>query len=69
MSMLKKYRLLAGLTQEEMAKKMGISKNGYRNYERGIRVMPPEVLYKFLKIRGEKEDLKLAGVLKEIYGF
>ena len=65
MSQLKKYRLINNYTQKEMALKLNISVPAYWNYESGKRIMPANVLIKFLELRGEKEDLKLAKILKE----
>ena len=67
MSMLKKFRLLNEYTQFELAKKLGISRNAYVNYEKGIRTMPLNITYRFLKLRGEVGDIKLCEVLEEIY--
>lgn len=67
MSMLKKFRLLNEYTQFELAKKLGISINAYANYEKGIRTMPLNITYRFLKLRGEVNDIKLCEVLEEIY--
>lgn len=67
MSMLKKYRLLNGYTQLQLANKLGISRNAYVNYEKGIRIMPLNITYRFLRLRGESDDIKLCNVLEEIY--
>ena len=67
MSMLKKFRLLNEYTQFELAKKLGISINAYANYEKGIRTMPLNITYRFLRLRGESDDIKLCEVLEEIY--
>lgn len=64
--MIKKLRLDLGLKQEEMAKKLNISTNAYRNYESGKRTLPYNVLIKFLKLRGYEEDLRLVKVLEEL---
>lgn len=66
MSMIKKLRLDLGLTQEEMAEKLDISINAYRNYELGKRQLPYNVLIKFLKLRGFKQDLELVKILEEL---
>lgn len=66
MSMLKKLRLDLNLTQEEMANKLEISANAYRNYEMGKRMLPYKVLVKFLKLRHYEKDLELVKVLEEI---
>ena len=66
MSMLKKLRRDLCLTQEEMAKKLNISPNGYRNYESGKRMLPYDVLIRFLKLRGKEQDLELVEVLEEL---
>ena len=42
--MMSKMRLELGYTQEEVAKKLNISKNSYGNYERGERRIPLEKL-------------------------
>lgn len=66
MSMIKKLRLELGLTQEEMAKKLNISINAYRNYEIGKRLIPYNVLIRFLKLRGYEKDLEMVELLEEI---
>lgn len=68
MSILKKFRLEKELSQEEMAKKLDIHANAYRNYEIGKRMMPTNVLMKFLRLRAEANDLELANLLEEICG-
>ena len=65
MSLLRRYRQEMDLTQEELAKKMGISVQAYRNYEKGIRPMPYKVMTSFLKVRDTKEDRKILKELEE----
>lgn len=67
MSMIRKFRRDLGLTQEEMAKKLNISPNAYRNYELGKRMLPYDVLVRFLKLRNDKRDLELVSILEELY--
>lgn len=67
MSMIKKLRLELVLTQEEMAKKLDISTNAYRNYESGKRMLPYDILIKFLKLRSYKQDLELVKILEDLY--
>lgn len=66
MSMLKRFRLQKELRQEEMAKKLEISPNAYRNYETGKRMLPPDVLMRFLRMRATEKDLELADILEEV---
>ena len=66
MSMLKKLRRDLCLTQEEMAQKLNISANGYRNYESGKRMLPYDVLIRFLKLRNYEQDLEVVKVLEEL---
>ena len=65
--MIRKFRRELGLTQEEMAQKLKISTNAYRNYESGKRMLPYDVLINFLKFRSYKQDLELIKVLEELY--
>lgn len=67
MSMMRKLRRNLCLTQEEMAKKLDISPNAYRNYESGKRMLPYDVLVRFLKLRNDERDLELVKVLEELY--
>ena len=67
MSMIRKFRRELGLTQEEMAQKLKIRTNAYRNYESGKRMLPYDVLINFLKFRSYKQDLELIKVLEELY--
>lgn len=69
MTLYKKFRIENELSQKEMAKKLNISINAYRNYELGIRTMPSEILIKFLELRNCGDDYKLVEVLKEIYQY
>ena len=66
MSMLKRFRLQKELRQEEMAKKLEISPNAYRNYETGKRMLTPDVLMRFLRMRATEKDLELADILEEV---
>lgn len=66
MSIMKQFRLKQELSQEEMAKKLDISPNGYRNYESGKRMLPMDVLIRFLKLRNYPSDEKLVEVLESI---
>ena len=66
MSMIKQLRLKKGLSQEEMAKKLDISVNAYRNYELGERLMPISVVIKFLRLRAYQQDLELVEILEEL---
>lgn len=67
LSMLRQYRVQNKYTQKEMANKLNINLNTYRNYELGKRCMPYNILAKFLILRGYKDDLKLAKILEEEY--
>lgn len=66
MSMLKQFRLKQELLQEDMAKKLNINICTYRNYESGKRMIPIDVLIKFLKLRNYPSDEKLVEVLESI---
>lgn len=63
--MLRQYRIKNRLTQKEMADRLDINLNTYRNYELGKRCIPYNILAKFLEIRGYEDDLKLAKILYE----
>ena len=65
--MLRQYRVEKKYTQKEMANRLNINLNTYRNYELGKRVMPYSILAKFLILRGYKDDIKLAKILEEGY--
>lgn len=49
-------RVNAKLTQEELAKKMGVSRQSVLDWENGKREMKPAYLYMFCGITGFKED-------------
>ena len=66
MSMLKQFRMQKAWGQEDMAKKLDISINAYRNYELGKRMLPCDVLMRFLKMRANKKDIELANILEEV---
>jgi len=63
--MLKQYRVEKRFTQKEMADKLNLNLNTYRNYELGKRCMPYKILANFLELRGYEDDVKLAKILKE----
>lgn len=67
MTILKHYRIDNDLGQKEMADKLNCSIPAYRNYENGKRVMPHNVLAKFLQLRALPSDLKLLEALEEFY--
>ena len=67
MTILKKYRIDNDLVQKEMADKLGCSLPAYRNYENGKRIVPHDVLLKFLVLRGYEEDLPIIEALEEFY--
>lgn len=66
MSMFKQFRLGKELSQEEMAQKLKISTNAYRNYESGERLIPTDVLMRFLRMRAREQDIMLADILEEV---
>ena len=49
-------RVNAGLTQEELAQKMGVSRQSVFDWENGKRAMRPVYLYMFCGITGFTED-------------
>ena len=49
-------RVNAGLTQEELAQKMGVSRQSVFDWENGKREMRPVYLYMFCGITGFTED-------------
>lgn len=67
MTILKYYRIDHDLGQEEMAAKLNCSLPAYRNYENGKRVIPHNVLAKFLQLRALPSDLILLEALEEFY--
>ena len=67
MTILKEYRINNDLAQKEMADKLGCSIPAYRNYENGKRIIPHDILMKFLVLRGYEEDLPIIEALEEMY--
>lgn len=67
MTILKEYRINNDFVQKEMADKLGCSLPAYRNYENGKRIVPHDILLKFLILRGYEEDLPLIEALEEIH--
>lgn len=67
MTILKEYRINNDLGQQEMANKLKCSLPAYRNYENGKRIIPHDILFKFLVLRGNEEDLPIINALEEIY--
>ena len=49
-------RVNTGLTQEELARKMGVSRQSVFDWENGRREMKPAYLYMFCGITGFNED-------------
>lgn len=66
LTILKQFRLDNRYTQKEMAKMLELNLNTYRNYELGNRTVPYCLLRRFLLLRGNEDDIKLANILKEI---
>lgn len=66
MTSYKEYRINNELTQKEMADKLNISLNAYRNYELGKRLMPYNTLAIFLKMRNVGKDMELSKILIEL---
>ena len=66
MTLLKEYRINSDMGQKEMADKLGCSIPAYRNYENGKRMLPIEILQKFLLLRARPEDIELANIIEEI---
>lgn len=60
-SLLKKYRTVAGLTQQELAEKAGISTRGISDLERGVRRTPYkgtiELLADALKLSSQEREI------------
>ena len=67
MTILKEYRINNDMVQKEMADKLNISLPAYRNYENGKRVLPYEVLAKFLQLRALDSDLRILEALEDFY--
>ena len=65
MNKLKEFRKNRHLTQREMAKKLKITYYAYRHYEYAERTMPNSVFIRFLRLRAQGDDLKLADILEE----
>lgn len=68
MNPLKEFRASKHLSQQEMSDVLGVTVRSYRNYEYGKRQLPYDVLAKFLYIRNELDDRKLAKILDDIIG-
>lgn len=68
MNPLKEFRVSRHLSQQEMSDVLGVTVRSYRNYEYGKRQLPYDVLAKFLYIRNELDDRKLAKILDNIIG-
>lgn len=65
MTILKEYRVNNDLVQKEMADKLKCSLPAYRNYENGKRIVPYDILLRFLVLRGYEEDLPVIEALEE----
>ena len=66
MTILKKYRIKERYKQKDMADKLNINLNTYRNYELGKRTMPYKLLADFLILRNDEYDTELAKILREM---
>lgn len=58
---LKKIRKLKHLSQEDMAQLLGLSTNGYCNYEKSKRVPPVDIFYKITQMWGINGHWLLTG--------
>ena len=64
---LKAARVAAGLTQQELAEKMGMSRSSIVKIENGELAVRPVFLYAFCQIPGFKEDdILLLGSLSKV---
>lgn len=52
LQLLKKRRLLAGLSQQSLAAKLGVSQPTYQRWESGVSPIPPAKLTKLVKVLG-----------------
>ena len=66
MSILRETRKTLRYTQAQFAQLLGVTINNYQAYESKRHKVPDEVKIKFLRLRGTKEDLKLADELEKI---
>lgn len=57
--LLKSLRLSAGLTQKQLAKKLGISKNAVSYYEKSLRCPSTDILIKIAKVFHVSTDFLL----------
>ncbi|MBF8984013.1 helix-turn-helix transcriptional regulator [Lutibacter sp. B2] len=65
---IQKQRLLLGLSQEEFAKKIGLTRNALNNYELGLAQLSRKALLKLLKIIDEDylyDDVYLKFILSD----
>lgn len=65
MSMYKQIRLEKQMTQEQVAKYLGITKQAVSQIENGLTMPKRQTLAKYLRLRGTKTDLKLVEILEE----
>ena len=62
------FRKAKGYTQEQMAKKLGISETHYRNIENGSTVLLSQIVGKIAECLGINEDSLILGPLPDIQG-
>ncbi len=59
------HRKSLGMTQEELAEKVGYSKNHLSSIERGLNIPTTQFLVKLCNVLGESPDYYLVGTLSE----
>lgn len=67
MTLIRQIRKENRYTQKQFADLLGLNYYTYRAYDKGSREVPPKILAKVLRIRGNDSDLKLAQILEDVY--
>lgn len=66
MSILRETRKALRYSQAQFAQILGVTTSAYQTYENQRNKVPDEIKIKVFRLRGTKEDLKLADELEKI---